>query len=175
MMKASAGWTISMVVLGIVASVLVARSQSERSAENLRSDITPLNMKSGLWQTTMTGQYSGLPAQYAQAMNRNTSYKNCVKPEDLIRNEWARGLAGLKCSTLTVLKSTGTDMEVEAKGCDAGRGMLAEGQGKFHLANSGSLTGTMDVTFSGSTPFGGNSPVQMHAVYTSNWVGPSCP
>ena len=61
----------------------------------------------------------------------------------------------------------GTDVDVQATGCDVSNGMTAEGHGKFHMVDSGHLTGSMDVTFSGNTPFGESGPVQMHADYTS--------
>ncbi|HLV94211.1 MAG TPA: hypothetical protein VKS44_03385 [Candidatus Acidoferrales bacterium] len=81
----------------------------------------------------MTGKYSGLPPQIAAAMNPTHTYKSCVKADELTRNEWAKSLAGLKCSSVTVLKSTGADTDVQAKGCEAGNGMAAEGHGTFHL------------------------------------------
>ena len=155
--------------LVFASTVLLAQSQSGASAQ-----ITPLNMKTGLWQTTMTGKYTGLPPQVAAAMNPTSTYKNCVRPKDLAGDAWAKNVVG-KCSSVNVLKSTGTDTNVEAKGCSAGNGMTAEGHGKFHLVDSEHLTGTMDVTFSGNTPFSGNGPVHMLADYTSKWVGASCP
>ncbi len=74
-----------------------------------------------------------------------------------------------------MLKSTSTDTDVEARDCDAGNGMTAEGHGKFHLADPGHLTGMMDVTFTGSTPMAANGPVHMQANYTSKWIGATCP
>jgi hypothetical protein len=82
---------------------------------------------------------------------------------------------GLHCSSVTVLDSTATDTDVQATGCSAGNGMTAEGRGKFHLLDSGDVTGSMDVTFSGSTPFGGNGAVHMHSDFTSKWIGATCP
>ena len=155
--------------LVFAATVLVAQSQPGKSEQ-----ITPLNMTTGLWQTTMTVKYTGLPPQIPAPMNPTHTYKNCVRPKDLASDGWAKDVIG-KCSSVTVLKSTGTDTDVEAKGCDAGSGMMAEGHGKFHLADSEHLTGTMDVTFSGSTPFAGNGSVHMDADYTSKWIGATCP
>lgn len=180
MRKATAGWMVCLAAsFGLAATVLPAQSQSKRapsaSAVAASNQITPLNMKTGLWQTTTTGKYTGLPPQIAAAINPTTTHKSCLKPEQLTRNEWAKGIVGLKCSSVTVLKSTASDTDVQAKGCQAGNGMTAEGHGKFHLANSGHLTGTMDVTFSGNTPFGGNGPVQMHTDFNSTWIGATCP
>jgi hypothetical protein len=184
--KATAAWTICLAVsFGFAGTVLLAQSQSKKSVPNasaihtdataIEAQITPLNMKPGLWQTTMTGKYSGLPAQIASAMNPTRTYKDCVKAANLTRDEWAREVLGLNCSSITVLKSTSTDADIQGKGCAVGNGMSAEGRGKFHLAGPGHLTGSMDATFSGNTPFGGNGSVHMHADYTSNWVGATCP
>lgn len=151
--------------LALSASVFLAQSSDH---------ITPLNMSTGEWQTTTTVDYSGLPPQMAQSLNRTTTHKACVKPENLARNGWTKKMIG-KCASVTVLNSTATDVDVEASGCDAGNGMTAGGRGKFHLVDSTHLTGTMDVTFTGATPFGNNSPIQMHAHYVSDWVSATCP
>lgn len=179
MRKAIAVGVTCLAALGFAATVLLAQSQSRKpttdAAKAASAQLTPLNMKTGLWQTTMTGKYSGLPPQMAAAINPHHSYKSCVKPEQLSKDQWAKGLSGYKCSSMTVLKSTGTDVDVQATGCDAGNGMTAEGHGKFHMVDSGHLIGSMDVTFSGNTPFGDSGSVHMHADYTSNWIGASCP
>lgn len=134
--------------------------------------IIPLNMHTGAWQTTITAKYIGLPPQLAAAMSPTSTYQTCVKPEDLSRETWAKSVVG-KCSSVTVLKSTGTDTDVEAKQCDAGNGMTAEGHGTFHLADSSHLSGSMDVTLSGN-PFGGTDPLRVHTNYTSKWIGATC-
>jgi len=180
MRKTTVGWMVCLAALGFAATALLAQSQSGKpttdAAKAASAQLTPLSMKTGVWQTTMTGKYSGLPPQMAAAINPTPhAYKSCVKPEQLSKDQWAKGLAGYKCSSMTVLKSTGTDVDVQATGCDVSNGMTAEGHGKFHMVDSGHLTGSMDVTFSGNTPFGDSGSVHMHADYTSNWIGASCP
>ena len=179
MRKTTVGWMVCLAALGFAATALLAQSQSGKpttdAAKAASAQLTPLNIKTGLWQETETGKYSGLPPQIAAAINPTMTYKSCVKPKDLTSDAWAKEIVGLKCSSVTVLKSTRTDVDVVGKGCNAGNGMTAEGHGKFHMVDSEHLTGTMDVTFSGSTPFGGNGPVHMHADYNSNWIGSSCP
>ena len=76
---------------------------------------------------------------------------------------------------MTVLQSTASDIDVVGKDCEVGNGMTAEGHGKFHMADSGHLTGSMEVTFNGGSPLGGNGSVHMLANYTSNWIGATCP
>ncbi|HEV2315001.1 MAG TPA: DUF3617 family protein [Candidatus Acidoferrales bacterium] len=158
--------------LGLAATVLLAQSGTTAPATPVQ--LTPLNARTGLWQTTTTMKYSGLPPQFAAALKPTTTYKSCLKPKDLSPNNWTTKGLGVKCSTLTVLKSTATDIDVEGKGCSVGGGMTGEGRGKFHLADTEHLTGSMDVTWSGSTPFGSGT-VHSHGDYTSNWIGATCP
>jgi hypothetical protein len=134
--------------------------------------IMPLKRKPGGWQTTMTAKYTGIPPQMAAGINPTMKYPNCVRPEDLTHS-WAKDIIG-KCSQVTVLNSTGTDADVEAKDCQVGGGTTAEGRGKFHLADSEHLTGSLDITFSGPNPMGGNGPLHLHADYTSSWVSATC-
>jgi hypothetical protein len=164
-MEMRKGMTTGAICVAFAAVVLLAQSNEQ---------ITPLNMKTGGWQTTMTGKYSGIPPQMAAAMNPTMTYKNCVKPADLSGHTWARDVVG-KCSSVTVLKSTSTDADIEASNCQVGGGMTAEGRGTFHLADSEHLTGKLDITFSGNNPFGGNGPLHMHAEYTSQWAAATCP
>jgi hypothetical protein len=147
-------------VIGLVASLALAATET----------LKPLNLETGLWQTTTTVKYTGLPPQMAAAVNRTMTYKGCITPKDLSKNEW---VTGFKCSSWNVLKSTGTDMEAEGKSCDAGSGTTADGHGMFHALDSKHLTGALDADFTGT--IGNGSPVHLHAEYTSNWLSATCP
>lgn len=158
--------------LAFAGTVLLAQAQSGKTAD---VQLTPLNVKTGLWQTTSTVKYTGLPPQMAAAFNSQITSKSCLKPEDLDAKKWtAKELSGLKCSSLTVLKSTATDIEAEGKGCEVNEGVTADGHGKFHVADPGHVTGTLDVTWSGSTPYG-NLSVHGHGEYVDKWLGATCP
>lgn len=189
MSKATARWMVCLAAsFGLAATVLLAQSQSKRTVPNASAtrssvtpastQLTPLNAKTGLWQTTTKLNYTGLSPQQAQmaaAINPTMTYKSCLKPKDLNPNQWTTKGFGLKCSSMTVTKSTGTDLQAQGKGCDVGDGMTADGSGNFHVSSdSEHVTGSIDVTFSGSTPFG-NGPLHWTANYTSNWVGSTCP
>ena len=150
---------IALGVIGLAASLALAATGT----------LKPLNLETGLWQTTTTIKYIGLPPQMAAVANRTITAKGCITPKDLGTNEW---VIGFKCSSWTVLKSTGTDMEAEGKACDVGNGMTADGHGEFHAPDSKHLTGAIDADFTG---FAGNSIVHLHADYTSNWLGATCP
>ena len=84
--------------------------------------VQPLDAKPGLWQTTMTPKNGA-----------TMTYKNCLKAEDLASGKWANNF---KCSTWRVLNCTGTDIEVEGRGCNMGHGMTADLHMKFHFPDS---------------------------------------
>lgn len=133
-------------------------------------DVHPLDAKTGLWQITETMTWTGLPPQYANMMGsgRPINYKSCVKEKDLSSNPWAQG-SREKCKW-TVLKSSSTDTEVEAKSCDMGNGAVADAHGAIHLTDSGNGTGAFSfvLTMNGQTMNG-------HATYTGKWVSTDCP
>ena len=81
----------------------------------LAATLEPLNVKTGLWQVTMTSTINGLPAP------TTSTYKSCVKKEDLDKYPFTDPKA--KC-TWTVQSSTGSKM-------DATGTCMPEGQGKI--------------------------------------------
>ena len=132
--------------------------------------LQPLNVKTGLWETTQTVKLTGLPPQMAAALNPTMTYKSCVKQKDLNTNAWVNEKAAVKCSSWTVLKSTGSDMELEGNGCGLGNGMTASGRGNIHVADSEHITAVIDYTVTGS-----GMAIQGHATHTSKWIGATCP
>ncbi|HEV2222457.1 MAG TPA: hypothetical protein VGR84_05590, partial [Candidatus Acidoferrales bacterium] len=67
MRKTTVGRMVCLAALGLAATALLAQSQSRKptteAAKAASAQLTPLNMKTGVWQSTMTGKYSGLPPQ----------------------------------------------------------------------------------------------------------------
>src|SRR5579863_8707739 len=151
-------------------AMAVAMACLAASLATAAGDIRPLNAKTGLWQMTETVTWTGLPPQYAAMMKsgRPVSYKSCIKEKDLGTNPWSPG-SGRKCNW-TVLKSTGTDMEVEAKGCQMGGNGTADVHGTVHVSDSENGTGAFSIvtTMNGQTMNG-------HATYTGKWVSATCP
>jgi len=131
----------------------------------------PLNVKTGLWQLTVTTTWTGLPPPLnAQMANTRThSYQTCVRPRDLSTNPWSEG-SGQNCKW-TVVRSTDTDMEVRGTSCDIGNeyGMSSEIHGRIHVLDSENGTGSFDITMTGN-----GQTVTGHAAYTGKWVGASC-
>lgn len=158
--------------LAFAATVLLAQSQSKKPASE---QLTPLKVKTGLWQTTTLVKSTGLPPQMAAMLNTKSSFKTCLKPKDLSPHEWTtQQLSDLKCSSLSVLKSTGTDLEVQGRGCNVGEGVTGDGHGGFQVLDSEHVKGSLDATLSGNTPFG-SGPWHTHADYTYKWLGATCP
>ncbi len=144
----------------ILAAVLLAQS------------LTPLNVKTGLWQMTETITWVGLPPQMAAAMNNGhtINYKSCVKPADLSSNPWGQG-SGHVCRW-TAVKSDGSDMELQGDSCDLGKalGMAADVKGTIHVIDPQDGTGTFDVVLTGN-----GQTMHGHAEYKGQWVAPTCP
>jgi hypothetical protein len=124
------------------------------------NDIQPLNVKTGLWQVTMTSKVSELPTP-------NTStYKSCVRKEDLDKYPFTDPEA--KC-TWTVQNSTGLKM-------DASGTCTPENEGKINFTmhleavDSENVKGTGQLTVNG--PAG-----TMNGNYsgTAKWIGATCP
>jgi Protein of unknown function (DUF3617) len=124
------------------------------------SDLQPLNLKTGLWQVTMTSTINGLPTP-----NTNT-YKSCVKKEDLDKYPFTDPQA--KC-TWTVQSSTGRKM-------DASGTCTPQNEGKVTFAihleavDSENVKGTGQLTVNGPA---GNMSGNYSG--TAKWIGATCP
>jgi hypothetical protein len=160
---------IAVVVVGLAATFAFAGATVKTQ---------PLNAKPGLWQTTRTPKYTGLPPQMAQmtaTMFPPIKFKSCLKPKDL-KNLSGNAVAtwlGVKCSSVTVLKSTSTDLDVQGKGCSMGdQGINTDGLAKIHVLDSEHEEGTIDAVITGLP---GSGPVHLHATDTSRWIGATCP
>jgi hypothetical protein len=131
----------------------------------------PLNAKAGLWQITQTATWTGLPPQLQTVLQngKTTTYNSCVKTTDLSTNPWADG-SGQHCRW-TVLKSTGSDMEVQGTSCDLGAqyGMSSEIHGTIHLLDPDNGTGSMTITMTGN-----GQTLNGQASYTGKWIGARC-
>lgn len=151
--------------------------------------VKPLNVKTGLWQTTSTNTVTGsmgippemaakmTPAQRAKfeaAMKKQASgvprtrtYKNCVTEKNLNEDPFTDKNDKMKCQE-TVIKSTGTDLEVR-EACTDGSSksdvhMVFHANSSEHVTSSGNVA----VTMGGRTM---HSAMKMD----SKWVAASCP
>ncbi len=162
--------------ISILAAVLLGQSQGNKAREaapppSAALNLTPLNVKTGLWQMTETITWVGLPPQMAAMSNGPAvNYKSCVKSADLSSNPWGEG-SGDKCHW-TALSSNGSDMEVQGDSCDLGKNyaMTANVTGTIHVIDSQHGTGAFDIVMTGN-----GQTMHGHATYTGQWVGPTCP
>ena len=157
--------------------------------------VQPLNVKTGLWQVSLTSTMTGLPpippdlqakmdqmppekrAQMEAMMKSrfggtptNTNYKKCVTKEELENNAFSKPEE--KCNW-TVVTSTGTDMEVKTASCAAGKNvgmMQTDVDLKIHVVDSENVQATMELTSTGN----GNT-MKGNGTYTGKWLGATCP
>lgn len=168
----------------LLASVVIAAT----------GEVTPLNVKTGLWQVTATDTANGLPpippemqakldqmspeqrAKIEEMMKSRFSgtpqtitYKKCVTKEDLSKN--AFGKSDDKC-TWTVLKSTGSDMEVKGTSCEAGKayGMYSDINMKLHVVDSGNVNASVQASATGN-----GKTTNINSTLAGKWIGATCP
>lgn len=154
--------------------------------------ITPLNVKTGLWQSTTTIAVTGsmgippemeaklTPEQRARmeaaqkqsgtGQPHTTTHKGCIKEEDLTRDPFAPGKndAEMKCSE-NLIRSTSSDADVDVT-CKDPRGNTSEFHVTFHAIDREHVTGTGH----------GNISMYGHTMKSdwkmqSQWVQASCP
>ena len=115
--------------------------------------VTPLNVKTGVWQVTMISKVGSTP---------NTStYKSCVKKEDLGEYPFTDPMANC---TWKVLSSTGSVMEATGTCKPEGMGNMTfsiklVASDSENVKGTGQLTGAFNGTYSG----------------TAKWIGAKCP
>src|ERR1700681_4063696 len=114
----------------------------------LAATLEPLNVKTGLWQVTMTSTITGLPAP------TTTTYKSCVKKEDLDKYPFTDPKA--KCNW-TVVSSTGSKMEATGT-------CMPEGQGKVDFTMSLEALDSENVKGTGQLTI--NGPITIKETYS---------
>jgi hypothetical protein len=124
------------------------------------NDVQPLNIKTGLWQVTMTNTIQGMGAPQTH------TYKSCVTKENLHQYPFAE--PENHC-TYTVRSSTGSHMDVSGS-CLPEEGGKADFKIQLDAADSEDVTGTGQLTLAG--PQGA-----LHGDYAgkSKWLSATCP
>lgn len=169
------------IVAGMAAPALLAQEK-----------ITPLDVKTGLWQSTGTLSLKGslgippemaaklTPEQQARmqaamkasgsAPPRTISSKGCLKQEDLTRDPFApaKGDTGMTCHE-NLIRSTSSDADVQIA-CSDSSGSSGTYHMTFHAVDREHVTGTGNgsVTMMGHTL---QSEWSMH----SQWIQANCP
>jgi hypothetical protein len=120
----------------------------------------PLNIKTGLWQVTMTSKVSSFPQP-------NTStYESCIKKDDLAKYPFTDPDANCNWD---VLSSTGKQMEAKGMCKPKGMGNVSFNM-KLEAADSENVKGTGQMTIDGP---GG----VINGTYTGSakWKSATCP
>ena len=167
-----------LVVLGVFFSwVLVAMAGDK---------VQPLNIKTGLWQITMTTAVSGLPpmpadvlarmspeqrAKFEAAMKKRASgppktrtYNSCVTKEKLNKDPFSDEK---RSCTGTVLKSTGSMIEIREV-CEVD-GVKSDITMQIEALNSENTKGSGHVTAAG-----GARSMNVSTNFTGKWIGAVC-
>lgn len=149
--------------------------------------ITPLDVKLGQWETTMTMQTSGLPpipdavlqrltpdqrAKMEERMKamgssspKTTVNKSCLKKED-IDKALAFG-ADQKSCTRTIVTSSRSKQEIRLECAQAGG--KQSGTIRVEAVSSESVKGSTQMTMTS-----GDRTMNMNSTFASKWIGPTC-
>ena len=140
-------------IIGLSASLALAGGEK----------VQPLDIKTGLWQSTMTLTFNGLPPMEASFMPKTITQKMCLTKKNLGQYPFLR-----KNCTLKVMTSTGSKMDVTGD-CVFGEGYMDHFTGHLHVLDSEHVEGTETQAITG----GGRT---MTADYkgTGKYVGPAC-
>jgi hypothetical protein len=150
------------------------------------ADMTPLDVKPGQWENTVTSQTNGqLPipqemldrlspeqrARMEQAMKARgakgpTSHttKSCVTKEQLDK---AFAPAEQKACKMTMLTSSRTKQEIQMD-CEIGGGKQT-GKLQIEASDSENVKGTMQMTASN-----GGRTMNINSSFSAKWLGPVC-
>jgi hypothetical protein len=148
--------------------------------------VTPLNVKLGLWQTTVTAKVTGLPsipdstlaqlppdqrakieAMINRGMGQPMTTKSCVTKDKLEKSEGFRSAP--KSCTYTVVSSTTSKLEMKLQ-CDQ-NGMKTTGNVQVRAVDAENVEGSMQMNTSGN---GSTNTMNMNSTFTSKWLGAAC-
>ncbi len=168
-----------LVLLGVIFSWVVIAVAGDK--------VQPLNIKTGLWEVTLTSAVSGrvpIPperlagmtpeqrAKFEAAMEKRASgvpktrtYKNCITKEQLNKDPF--GDDKRNC-TRTVLKSTGSKMDIREV-CE-GDGVKSDMTIQIEALSPENIKATGHVTAAG-----GEKSMNVNTNFTGKWLGATCP
>lgn len=168
---------ISRISLSLAAALLYAAAGAAQT--------TPLNVKTGEWESTLTNETSGqlpVPQEMIDKMTpeqrarmeammkargmqgpRTTVTKHCVKKEDLDK---PFGNENKSCKR-SIVTSSATKQEIHME-CEMGGGKQV-GTLKFEAVDSSTVKGSMQMTASN-----GGRIMNINSTFSAKWLGPAC-
>jgi hypothetical protein len=147
-------------------------------------ELTPLDVKTGLWESTVVSHMSGIPGMSDDMLAKMPpeqrarieaaikgasgprTFKSCVTPES-IRKSMAFGDSSNSSCKRTLIHSTATSAEYHIE-CTGKMNMV--GDGHVEVVGQDSVKGE---TVMKST-VGGGHPSTSNITFTAHWVGSDC-
>ncbi len=126
----------------------------------MAAGLTPLGIKAGLWQVTMTSRIGQLPAPHT------STYQSCIRKEDL--NQYPFTDPKANC-TWTVVSSTGSNMEANGMCRPEGMGDVTFSM-RLEALDAENVKGTGQLNANG--PAG---PMNGQYSGTAKWLSATCP
>jgi len=167
---------------GILCGLLLLLSSALWAAD----DITPLDVKLGLWESTWTNQVSGMPPMPADAL-ANLTPEQRAKVEDAMKAR-ANGMPNVRthkqCMTKEKLEkdatfddrkscthsvTSSTRHKLEMKIECAEQGMKSSGTLRVEAVDSENVKGAMQMVATG-----GDHTMNINANFTGKWLSPDC-
>ena len=185
-------FTGAVIMLVSAAMAVCAQSQTsparprQRAVSQTHPKLQALNVKPGLWKTTLTRTKAGelpLPAEMlnrltpeqrarleermrANSGNSNsTTYESCLTKQDLDNPDFT----DKRQCTWKTLQSTSTKVKGSASCYYRDSGMKLTGSGEFVAVDQEHVRGTMHMSVTGR----GNT-MNTNTVFTSKWLKASC-
>ena len=168
----------------IISLVLVVLASAPLWAAD---SITPLDVKLGQWESTMTMETTGLPPIPPEVLDRlppeqrakmeerlksnaskgprTTTHKSCLKKEDLDK-ALQFGTQEKSC-TRTIVTSNRSRQEIHME-CAVGGGKQT-GTIRVEAINSENVKGSTEMTMTGA-----GRTMNMNSSFTAKWLGPTC-
>jgi Protein of unknown function (DUF3617) len=153
------------------------------------ADFRALDVKTGQWETTLSGQTSGMPTIPPEALSRLTPEQrakveaamgargakpivstSCMTKEKL-QQAWNTGQETMKACTTSLTTSSSSKQEIHVE-CNR-EGSKSSGVVKVEAVDSEHIRGSMQMT---ATTTGSEGPhtMNMNYTFTSKWIGAAC-
>ena len=151
------------------------------------ADIHALDVKPGQWETTTTGQMTGMPAIPPEVLARLTPEQRAkmesamgargakpivstsCKTKETLQQAWNTGQAALKACTWAVTTSTSSKQEIRID-CNQ-NGTKSGGTVKVEAIDSEHIRGAIQMTAAESND---GHTMGMNYTFTSKWLGAAC-
>jgi hypothetical protein len=149
------------------------------------ADYRPLDVKTGQWQTTMTGQTSGqmpIPDELAKRLTpeqlakmqaamqerngKSSVYKSCLT-KDQLDKPFDFGDDKTKACSRSFVTSSGGKQEIRID-CNS-QGIKASGTVKLEALDAENIKGTIAMTTTS-----GDRTMNINNTFTSKWIGAAC-